>query len=396
MPAPSRPPAWSGRRTEDSPIEQLVAGYGRFAGRPLTIDAEVLDSERTTGHRNRAIGQLLRASGAIDGDVDGIVERYFAQCSVSVTAADLAVIAATLANGGVNPLTGERAISAASTQAVLAVMATCGMYDGAGEWLYSVGLPAKSGVSGGIMVVVPGQLGYRRLLAAAGRGRQQRPRGARLPRPGARPRAPPAARRRTAAGTDPDELHPGRDRLQARSDASPSEPPSPPKARAAGSWSSRASSRSWPPTPWRRPSPTPGPAAPLDIVVLDMRRVERLEPAGLDLLAALLAGLTRSGIEVLVSGRQRLGDAVAGLERAIASHDGGPLHATDELDTALEAAEERLLDAADLPIVDLVGLADQALVRGLGSDRPGRRGRPPGAPVVRAGRADRRGRRAVA
>ncbi len=140
-------------------LERLLDGYGRFAGRPLSIDSEVEASERATGHRNRAIGHLLRASGALDGDADAAVERYFAQCSVAVTAADLAVIAATLANGGVNPLTGVRAASGSTVRAVLAVMSTCGMYDGAGEWLYTVGLPAKSGVSGGILAVVPGRLG---------------------------------------------------------------------------------------------------------------------------------------------------------------------------------------------------------------------------------------------
>jgi glutaminase len=134
-------------------------GIGRFVGRRLGIDASVLDSERATGHRNRAIGHLLRSSGAIEGDATAAVEDYFVQCSILVTAADLAVIAATLANGGVNPITGVRAASEATVRTVLSVMATCGMYDGAGDWLVNVGLPAKSGVSGGILAVVPGQLG---------------------------------------------------------------------------------------------------------------------------------------------------------------------------------------------------------------------------------------------
>ncbi len=101
----------------------------------------------------------MRASGVIEDDPDAAVERYFAQCSVEVDADALAVMAATLANGGVNPVTRQRAMSAASVRSVLSVMASCGMYDGAGDWLVTVGLPAKSGVSGGILAVVPGQLG---------------------------------------------------------------------------------------------------------------------------------------------------------------------------------------------------------------------------------------------
>ncbi len=98
--------ARDGRR----PLDRLLAGYARFAGRPLAIDPAVFASERATGHRNRAIGQLLRASGAVDGDPDLVVETYFGQCSVAATTIDLAVVAATLANGGVNPVTGVRAI----------------------------------------------------------------------------------------------------------------------------------------------------------------------------------------------------------------------------------------------------------------------------------------------
>jgi glutaminase len=142
-----------------SGLERILARYGAAAGRPLALDAVVFDSERETGHRNRAIGHLLRASGVIDGDPDEALDRYFAQCSISVDATALAMMAATLANGGVNPRTGERVMSASTVRAVLSVMSSCGMYDSAGDWLYTVGLPAKSGVSGGILAVVPGQLG---------------------------------------------------------------------------------------------------------------------------------------------------------------------------------------------------------------------------------------------
>jgi glutaminase len=119
----------------------------------------VYRSESATGHRNRAIGWMLRNFGIIDEDPRDIVETYFQQCSLLVTCADLAVMGATLANQGVNPLTGERAIAHQYVDNVLGVMASCGMYDWSGEWLYRVGLPAKSGVGGGILAVLPGQLG---------------------------------------------------------------------------------------------------------------------------------------------------------------------------------------------------------------------------------------------
>ena len=141
-------------------LDALVASLGRFAGRELTLDEAVYRSERDTGHRNRAIAHLLRGTGAIaDDDPDAVVDAYFKVCAVSVTARDLALIAATLANGGRHPITGEQAARDATVRDVLSVMATCGMYDGAGEWMYDVGLPAKSGVSGGIFAVLPGQLG---------------------------------------------------------------------------------------------------------------------------------------------------------------------------------------------------------------------------------------------
>ncbi len=138
---------------------RIVEHIGAFAGRDLTVDVAVLESERATGHRNRAIAHLLMASGTLDTDPHEALDRYFAQCSVSIDGHDLSVIAATLANGGVNPLTGVRVAASSTVRAVLSVMTTCGMYDSAGDWLYAVGLPAKSGVSGGIMAVVPGQLG---------------------------------------------------------------------------------------------------------------------------------------------------------------------------------------------------------------------------------------------
>src|SRR5450631_1681206 len=141
-------------------FQRVLDGLSAFAGRPLDVDERVFESETETGDRNRAIGFLLKSVGALEPDVDTVLSVYFRQCAVLVDARDLAVMAATLANGGVNPLTGDTVVSAAVVSRVLTVMATCGMYDFAGEWLYRVGLPAKSGVSGGIAAAQPGRLGF--------------------------------------------------------------------------------------------------------------------------------------------------------------------------------------------------------------------------------------------
>jgi glutaminase len=144
-----------GADPDPSPLQ----GYGAFAGRELSIDDRVRRSESQTAYRNRAIAHLLRGAGRLEGDPDDIVESYIAQCSVLVDCRDLAVIAATLAEGGRNPFTGRRVASPDTVRDVLSVMATAGMYDAAGDWLYDVGLPAKSGVAGGVIAVLPGRLG---------------------------------------------------------------------------------------------------------------------------------------------------------------------------------------------------------------------------------------------
>src|ERR1700687_4754205 len=139
--------------------ERIRDVLGRFAARGLGIDEAVFASERLTGDRNRAIAYLLHNYGIIKGDVDAVLDVYFRQCSVLVTARDLALMAATLANGGVNPVSGERVISPYAVSRTLSVMTSSGMYDFAGEWISRVGLPAKSGVGGGILAALPAQLG---------------------------------------------------------------------------------------------------------------------------------------------------------------------------------------------------------------------------------------------
>ncbi len=140
-------------------IKNLLAMFENYVGHPVFVDNATFISERTTGHRNRAIAHLMLNFGMIEDRVDETLELYFQQCSVLVNCRDLAVMAATLANGGVNPITGARAISTEHVKDLLSIMYSCGMYDFAGEWGYLVGLPAKSGVSGAILVVVPGKFG---------------------------------------------------------------------------------------------------------------------------------------------------------------------------------------------------------------------------------------------
>jgi glutaminase len=140
-------------------FERIRRDLSAFAGRELEVDEAVFESERATGDRNRALAYLMRNAGSLPGDLDEILDVYFRQCSLLVTAADLAVMAATLANGGTNPVTGIPVADRDVTAHVLTIMATCGMYDYAGEWLLRVGLPAKSGVSGGLVAASPGQFG---------------------------------------------------------------------------------------------------------------------------------------------------------------------------------------------------------------------------------------------
>jgi glutaminase len=145
--------------TVEAKTARILDTFSRYAGRTLDIDETVYGSESATGHRNRAIGWMLRNFSILDGDPTPTLETYFRQCAIRVTCRDLAVMGATLANGGMNPVTGVRAIPEAYVANVLSVMATCGMYDYSGEWFYRTGLPAKSGVGGGILAIQQGRLG---------------------------------------------------------------------------------------------------------------------------------------------------------------------------------------------------------------------------------------------
>ena len=141
-------------------LQRILDALRRYAGNEdLEVNEDIFEAEMRTADRNRATAYLMRSEGMLDGDVEEILALYLRQCSVRVTCGELALMAATLANGGINPATGERALGHRYVRDVLSVMHTCGMYDFAGQWAYRIGIPAKSGVSGGVLAVVPGKLG---------------------------------------------------------------------------------------------------------------------------------------------------------------------------------------------------------------------------------------------
>ncbi|MGY4289849.1 glutaminase A [Bradyrhizobium sp. LM2.7] len=140
-------------------FEQIRLALGRFAGRDLAVDEAVYASESQTGDRNRAIAYLLKTNAVISDNVADVLDVYFRQCAVLVTARDIAVMAATLANRGVNPVTCEQVLTPYAISRTLSVMTSSGMYDYAGEWIYRIGIPAKSGVGGGILAALPARLG---------------------------------------------------------------------------------------------------------------------------------------------------------------------------------------------------------------------------------------------
>jgi len=145
--------------TRDEVWKSILGYYSDFAGRPLSVDQEVFKSEADTNQRNQAIGYLMYAYGYIKANPMQATDVYTEQCSVSVNAKDLALMAGTLANAGKNPVTGKQVMAPANVPHVLAVMATAGLYDDTGKWLYRTGLPGKSGVGGGLIAVSPGKFG---------------------------------------------------------------------------------------------------------------------------------------------------------------------------------------------------------------------------------------------
>jgi glutaminase len=145
--------------TRDEVWKSILDWHSAFAGRPLAVNQEVVKSEAATNQRNQAIGALMYAYGYIKDKPDQATDVYTEQCSINVNAKDLATMAATLADGGKNPVSGKTVMTSKNVPYVLAVMATAGLYDDTGKWLYHTGLPGKSGVGGGIIAVAPGKFG---------------------------------------------------------------------------------------------------------------------------------------------------------------------------------------------------------------------------------------------
>lgn len=146
-------------RDVDERVERVLEVCSRAAGRELAIDEKMAAHELEHGDRNRALGYLASSSGALRGSVEDALEVLCRACAITVTATDLALMAGTLATWGRHPRSDDTVLSAAVVTEVLSVMATCGMYDGAGRWVHRVGMPAKSGVSGALMAVAPGLMG---------------------------------------------------------------------------------------------------------------------------------------------------------------------------------------------------------------------------------------------
>lgn len=326
-----------------SPLERIVEHTSAFAGRQLVLDGAVFESERATGHRNRAIAHLLRASGALAGDPDEVLERYFAQCAISIDARDLATIAATLANNGMNPLTGERVASPASVRAVLSVMTSCGMYDGAGDWLFSVGLPAKSGVSGGILAVVPGQLGigvFSPLLDDHGNSA----RGVAVCRDLARDldlhvvgrgraRVSPIRSSRSVAQISSKRLRDAEQRsvLKAAGSGAEVRELQGELTFLAAEFAARGIADGDHPARW---------------TVLDLRHVEHVETGVAAVLADLVAAVHQDGREIVLSGTDRVGALIAQVDDRLVADGLAPVRTFADIDRAREWCEDQVIEAS--------------------------------------------------
>ena len=319
--------------SEALPFDDVLAAYGRFAGRPLDVDEQVYLSERETGHRNRAIAHLLRTFGIVAGNPEDGLDFYFRQCAVAVDCRDLALIGATLANGGVHPWTQERVVGGSTVREVLSVMASCGMYDGAGAWMAEIGLPAKSGVSGGVLAVLPGRLavacysppldGHGNSVRGVAVCRELSERiGLHLVRPGERPPAP-VRSVVDLARTSSKRVRPPRERtalaavgggvvvVQLQGELG---------FGAIEAVSHLVGSRE----------------GALESLVLDVTRIAWVDPAGRFLLARLSSALGAAFVDVVLCGRP---------EPGVAEALGVPLP-LPSLDLALEQCEEELLRQA--------------------------------------------------
>jgi glutaminase len=345
-------------------LHRLLATLSLYAGRRLSLDLDVYASERDSGHRNRAIAHLLRNFSILEDDPEEPVDLYFRQCSISVTCLDLSLMAATLANGGVHPLTRERAIKSEWVPSVLSVMTTCGMYDYAGEWLYEIGIPAKSGVAGGVLAVLPGQLGIgvwsppldargnsvRGVAVCRELSRDFELHFLRVPRPA---RATLRARYTLAGARSKRQRTPGEEACLAELG---------PRASVyelqgdVAFAAVEAAIRQ-----------ILADAARVEIAIVDLTRVTRVATGAGALLAGLMRELAAHGRRLVLVGAQRHAQLLRLLEERLGAEEHWKLVAFRDLDPALEWAEDQLLRGGGAPEVDPepLPLAAHPICRGL-------------------------------
>jgi glutaminase len=352
----------AGRSPADA-LERLLAVFSIYAGRPLEIDDAVYRSEKATGHRNRAIGHKLRNFDIVTEDPDVALDLYFKQCSILVDCRDLALMAATLANGGVHPVTGQRAIRHDLVERVLSVMTTCGMYDFAGEWVYAVGMPSKSGVGGGIMAVLPGQLGIA-VFSPRLDARGNSVRGVAVCKDLSHDfnlhflRVPRSSRAIIRGDFDLTDMRSRRLRTESERAILEANHRRARILRLHGDLAFAGVE-----TVVRRVVDA---IAELDFVIVDVQRLTQVEPCTVGVLAELIMQLLTLGKQLVLVGAQEHGAFRRALEEALiaADHPGG-MRAFDDLDPALEWCENRILAAAGPKVAPAVALEAHELCVGL-------------------------------
>ncbi len=330
--------------TREARLARVLDAMSAYAGRALDIDEAVFESERATGHRNRAIGHMLRNYDIVTGDPEDALDLYFRQCSVRVDCRDLALMAATLANGGLHPSTGARAVRTEFVGPILSVMATCGVYDFTGEWVYRVGLPAKSGVGGGILAVLPGQLGIG-VFSPALDERGNSVRGVRACEAISRDLGlhflqPP----RAAAST----VRASYDLVDVRSKRQRSPAENAVLARdgvAARVYELQGDLRFSTIEPVLRDITEAEP--PLAFAVLDFKRVSAVDPAATRMLAALVGEGAARGRHLVLT-RVRRGELLAGLGTALDPRAATAVSFQPQLDLGIETCERGLLQRAGI------------------------------------------------
>jgi glutaminase len=356
----------AGRSPEDK-LDRLLEVFSLYAGRGLAIDEAVYRSEKSTGHRNRAIGHMLRNFDVLTEDPDEALDLYFRQCSILVDCRDLALMAATLANGGVNPATGLRGIRHELVESVLSVMTTCGMYDFAGEWVYAVGMPAKSGVGGGILAVLPGQLGigvFSPRLDARGNS----VRGVAVCKDVSRDfslhflRAQRSSRATIRADYDLGQLRSRRLRTDAERAALD-------RARARVRILSLQGDLGFAALE-SVVSRIVKASASVDVCVVEVTRVAHVDAYAVTACASLVVDFAALGKELVLVGAQEHGPFLRALEEALTKSDhSSALRRFAELDSALEWCENRLLAETAPAAPDSVALAEHEMCAGLAPDQ---------------------------